>query len=181
MVALEARERTVRSDRRHVLAAAVDPRGARASAPKPRSSSTSSDSVATPTRSSATSPPGTRRIVELAGAARGRRARCCCLDEPTAGVAQRETEAFGPLIVAHPARARRRDARDRARHAAHHGHQRPRVLPRSRARSSPRARPSRSATTRRHRLLPRHRRARHRPLERHPCHLIGINPSFSMG
>ena len=40
---------------------------------------------------------GTRRIVELAGLiAVG--ATMLCLDEPTAGVAQRETEAFGPLI-----------------------------------------------------------------------------------
>ena len=42
---------------------------------------------------------GTRRIVELACLlASG--ARTLCLDEPTAGVAQRETEAFGPLILA---------------------------------------------------------------------------------
>ena len=42
---------------------------------------------------------GTRRIVELAGLlALG--ARLLCLDEPTAGVAQKETEAFGPLILA---------------------------------------------------------------------------------
>ncbi|WP_419919205.1 ABC transporter permease subunit [Candidatus Poriferisocius sp.] len=41
---------------------------------------------------------GTRRIVEITGLlALG--ARVLCLDEPTAGVAQRETEAFGPLIV----------------------------------------------------------------------------------
>ena len=41
---------------------------------------------------------GTRRIVELAGLlALG--ARILCLDEPTAGVAQKETEAFGPLIL----------------------------------------------------------------------------------
>lgn len=40
---------------------------------------------------------GTRRIAELAGLlAVG--ATMLCLDEPTAGVAQRETEAFGPLI-----------------------------------------------------------------------------------
>lgn len=40
---------------------------------------------------------GTRRIVELAGLlALG--SRVLCLDEPTAGVAQRETEAFGPLL-----------------------------------------------------------------------------------
>lgn len=40
---------------------------------------------------------GTRRIVELAGLlAQG--ARLLLLDEPTAGVAQREAEAFGPLI-----------------------------------------------------------------------------------
>jgi ABC-type branched-subunit amino acid transport system ATPase component/ABC-type branched-subunit amino acid transport system permease subunit len=42
---------------------------------------------------------GTRRIVELAGLV-ALDARVLCLDEPTAGVAQRETEAFGPLIGA---------------------------------------------------------------------------------
>jgi ABC-type branched-subunit amino acid transport system ATPase component len=40
---------------------------------------------------------GTRRIVELAGLL-ALDARVLCLDEPTAGVAQRETEAFGPLM-----------------------------------------------------------------------------------
>jgi ABC-type branched-subunit amino acid transport system ATPase component/ABC-type branched-subunit amino acid transport system permease subunit len=41
---------------------------------------------------------GTRRIVELAALV-ALKARVLCLDEPTAGLAQRETEAFGPLIV----------------------------------------------------------------------------------
>ena len=40
---------------------------------------------------------GTRRIVELAGLL-ALDPRVLCLDEPTAGVAQREAEAFGPLI-----------------------------------------------------------------------------------
>jgi ABC-type branched-subunit amino acid transport system ATPase component/ABC-type branched-subunit amino acid transport system permease subunit len=40
---------------------------------------------------------GTRRIVELAGLL-ALDARLLCLDEPTAGVAQRESEAFGPLL-----------------------------------------------------------------------------------
>jgi ABC-type branched-subunit amino acid transport system ATPase component len=40
---------------------------------------------------------GTRRVVELAGLL-ALDARVLCLDEPTAGLAQRETEAFGPLI-----------------------------------------------------------------------------------
>ena len=40
---------------------------------------------------------GTRRICELA-CLLGLDARLLCLDEPTAGVAQREAEAFGPLI-----------------------------------------------------------------------------------
>jgi ABC-type branched-subunit amino acid transport system ATPase component len=41
---------------------------------------------------------GTRRVVELACLlASG--ARVLCLDEPTAGIAQRESEAFGPLIL----------------------------------------------------------------------------------
>ena len=41
---------------------------------------------------------GTRRIVELACLI-GLEARLLCLDEPTAGVAQRETEAFAPLVL----------------------------------------------------------------------------------
>jgi ABC-type branched-subunit amino acid transport system ATPase component/ABC-type branched-subunit amino acid transport system permease subunit len=41
---------------------------------------------------------GTRRIVELANLM-ALDARVLCLDEPTAGLAQRETEAFGPLLV----------------------------------------------------------------------------------
>jgi ABC-type branched-subunit amino acid transport system ATPase component/ABC-type branched-subunit amino acid transport system permease subunit len=41
---------------------------------------------------------GTRRIVELA-AVLAVAPRVICLDEPTAGVAQREAEAFGPLIT----------------------------------------------------------------------------------
>ena len=40
---------------------------------------------------------GTRRIVELASLL-ALDAQVLCLDEPTAGVAQRETEAFGPLL-----------------------------------------------------------------------------------
>jgi ABC-type branched-subunit amino acid transport system ATPase component/ABC-type branched-subunit amino acid transport system permease subunit len=41
---------------------------------------------------------GTRRIVELAGLL-ALDARLLCLDEPTAGIAQREAEAFGPLLL----------------------------------------------------------------------------------
>jgi ABC-type branched-subunit amino acid transport system ATPase component/ABC-type branched-subunit amino acid transport system permease subunit len=41
---------------------------------------------------------GTRRVVELACLI-GLEARVLCLDEPTAGVAQRETEAFAPLVL----------------------------------------------------------------------------------
>lgn len=42
---------------------------------------------------------GTRRIVELANLL-ALDARILCLDEPTAGLAQRETEKFAPLLVA---------------------------------------------------------------------------------
>lgn len=41
---------------------------------------------------------GSRRIVEL-GCLLGQQARLLLLDEPTAGVAQREAEAFGPLVT----------------------------------------------------------------------------------
>ena len=68
-----------------------------ASARRPTSSSGSSGSVDTPTVRISDLSTGTRRIVELAGLL-ALDARVLCLDEPTAGVAQRETEAFGPLI-----------------------------------------------------------------------------------
>ncbi len=41
---------------------------------------------------------GTRRIVEMASLL-GMGARMLCMDEPTSGVAQREAEKFGPLIL----------------------------------------------------------------------------------
>ncbi len=41
---------------------------------------------------------GTRRVVEVAGLL-AMSARVLCLDEPTAGIAQRETEAFGPVLL----------------------------------------------------------------------------------
>jgi ABC-type branched-subunit amino acid transport system ATPase component/ABC-type branched-subunit amino acid transport system permease subunit len=41
---------------------------------------------------------GTRRVVELAGLL-ALNAKILCLDEPTAGLAQRESEAFGSLII----------------------------------------------------------------------------------
>ncbi|MCY3634504.1 MAG: ABC transporter, partial [bacterium] len=41
---------------------------------------------------------GTRRIVEL-GCLLALEARVLCLDEPTGGVAQREVEAFAPLLL----------------------------------------------------------------------------------
>ena len=74
---------------------------------------------------------GTRRIVELAGLL-ALDARVLCLDEPTAGVAQREAEAMGPLLVEIRRQLGAVDADHRARHAAHHGHERPRLLPRAR-------------------------------------------------
>ena len=108
---------------------------------------------------------GTRRIVELA-CLLAIDARVLCLDEPTAGIAQREAEAFGPLLLRDPPRARRLDAGHRARHAAGHVDQRPHLLPRGRpviADGPPDAGAQRPAGRR---LLPRHRRAGHRPQRR---------------
>ena len=65
---------------------------------------------------------GTRRVVELAGLL-ARQARVLCLDEPTAGVAQRETEAFGPLILDVKKEFERVPPLDRARHAPDLRHQ----------------------------------------------------------
>ena len=106
-----------------------------------RSSSTSSGSAATPTASSPSSRPApaasssSRTVLAVAP-------RVICLDEPTAGVAQREAEAFGPLINRVQAGARRHARRRRARPAADPVDQRPHLLPRSGRRSSPRVRPT---------------------------------------
>ena len=75
---------------------------------------------------------GMRRIVELA-CLFATDARMLCLDEPTAGIAQREAESFGPLLLQVRARAGRLHARDRARHAARDVDQRPHLLPGDRA------------------------------------------------
>ena len=141
-LALEARRRTGLLSTALFLPRSVTRRAGRG-APRPTSSSTSSGSAATPTTCIADLSTGTRRIVELAGSL-ALDARVLCLDEPTAGVAQRETEAFGPLIKRDPPRARRDAARHRARHAADHVHQRPRRTASRPAASSPRAIPDRA-------------------------------------
>ena len=100
---------------------------------------------------------GTRRIVELTTVL-AVSPRVICLDEPTAGVAQREAEAFGPLIKRVQQRARRDSRRRRARPPTHLVDQRPRVLPRGRCRhcrGQPHRRPQQPP---RRQQLPRHRR-----------------------
>ena len=74
---------------------------------------------------------GTRRIVELGGLL-ALDAAVLCLDEPTAGIAQREAEAMGPLLVDIRKELERGDAHHRARHAADHEHERSGLLPRTR-------------------------------------------------
>ena len=97
LVALEARDRTGMLIDRGVLAAAPSARSG-PSGPRPTSSSTSSGLGRYADTYIGDLSTGTRRIVELAGLL-ALDARVLCLDEPTAGVAQRETEAFGPLIL----------------------------------------------------------------------------------
>ena len=74
---------------------------------------------------------GTRRIVEL-GSLIAVDAKVLLLDEPTGGVAQKETEAFGPLIKRIQRELGAVGVAHRARHAAGDEHQRPGVLPRGR-------------------------------------------------
>ena len=95
------------------------------------------------------------RAVDRHRAASSRSRRCCrndpkviILDEPSSGIAQKETEALGPMLrevqrytrVQHPAH--------RARHAADRRARRPHRRPRARRRSSPSARPTTCSTTR---------------------------------
>ena len=116
--------------------------------PRPRSSSTSSGSGATPTPTSVTSPPAPGASSSWPG--------LLALDArvplPRRAHRRRRPARDRGVRPADPRgapRAGRLDAGHRARHAADHEHQRPRVLPRGRAGSSPRARPTRCGTTRR--------------------------------
>ena len=96
-VALEARHRYGPAVHRSAASSSHQTRARRKERRRARSSP-SSDSGDMPTTTSADLSTGTRRIVELAGLL-ALDARMLCLDEPTAGVAQRETEAFGPLLL----------------------------------------------------------------------------------
>ena len=60
---------------------------------------------------------GSRRIVDLACQI-GIEPKVILFDEPSSGIAQRETEALGPLLAAHPRHHRREHPAHRARHAA---------------------------------------------------------------
>ena len=71
---------------------------------------------------------GSRRIVDLACIVAHEPA-VILFDEPSSGIAQRETEALGPLLLAHPRDDRRQPARHRTRHAAHHLDRRPAARP----------------------------------------------------
>ena len=74
------------------------------SGPTPTRSSTSSASAPYAERFISELSTGMRRIVELA-CLLATDARMLCLDEPTAGIAQREAEAFGPLLLPGPRRS----------------------------------------------------------------------------
>ncbi len=60
---------------------------------------------------------GTRRVVELA-CLLTLEPRVLLLDEPSAGIAQSESEALGDLLLGDPSRARHHDGRHRARPAS---------------------------------------------------------------
>ncbi len=116
---------------------------------------------------------GTRRIVELAGLL-ALDAKLLCLDEPTAGLAQRETEAAGPLI--------QEISRELHASVLVIEHDMPlimgisdRVYCLDLGRVIAHGVPERGAQQpRRHRQLPRHRRTRHRT--QRPCHRPRLNP-----
>ena len=110
---------------------------------------------------------GTRRVVELAYLL-ALDATVLCLDEPTAGLAQRETEAFGPLLIA--------IRRELGASMIVIEHDMPLIMSISDhvycleaglviAQRRPGERASRSE---RHRQLPRHRRAGDRPQQQCP-------------
>ena len=77
---------------------------------------------------------GSRRIVDLACQI-GIDPKVILFDEPSSGIAQRETEALGPLLLRIREHHRREHPAHRARHAAHHSRLRPHRRLRPRARS----------------------------------------------
>ena len=110
---------------------------------------------------------GSRRVVDLACVV-AHRPSVVLLDEPSSGIAQREAEALGPLLLRLRDELGCQPARHRARHAARHLGRRPPGRPRPGSASSPTDRPDEVL----HdpvvvSLLPRRQRSRHRPFGRH--------------
>ncbi len=121
---------------------------------------------------------GMRRIVELA-CLFATDARMLCLDEPTAGIAQREAESFGPLLL--------QVRRELGASMLVIEHDMPLVMSISdriycleTGRVISCGTPGRGAPRpARHRLVPRHRRARHRPERRRPtCYRIELENTW---
>jgi len=117
-------------------------------------------SVPTATSSSASSPPAAGASWDLAMAV-AHEPSVLILDEPSSGIAQRETEALGPLLSRIQRGGRVQPAGDRTRHATRHRHRRPHRRPSSPVASSPLARRQRSSAT--HKSSPRTSVPRPRP------------------
>ena len=108
---------------------------------------------------------GTRRIVELA-CVLAQEPGVLLLDEPSGGVAQRETEAMGPAAGPGAAAHRLLDLGGRARHAPAHRHLRPHDRPGA-GRGHRRGHAGAGARAPgRHRVLSGHRRVHHQSVGR---------------
>ncbi len=88
---------------------------------------------------------GSRRVVDLACVV-AHRPSVVLLDEPSSGIAQREAEALGPLLLRIRDDARRQPARHRARHAADHRRRPTAWSPSTRAGCCRRRTPTRCST-----------------------------------
>ena len=132
-------------------------------ATRSRNSSNSWASGRSPTSSCRELSTGSRRIVDLA-CILAHEPSVILFDEPSSGIAQKETEALGPLLQRIRTDHRRQPARHRARHAAHHRHLRPDDRPRPRYSGHRRDAARRHQPPASRRLVSGDERKRHRPI-----------------
>ena len=159
---VRAPPRGARPDRRRAAPAVRRRRRSRHRRERSRSSSSCSASPTSATSSVRELSTGSRRIVDLA-CVLAHDPSVLLLDEPSSGIAQREAEALGPLLLRIREQTGRDAARDRARRTVAALDRRPARSRSISARSSPSANPTMSCSDPdRRAVVSRHHRSRDR-------------------